>query len=341
MSPKVDVYESGAVRLGNNIVCDGFVEGFNFRVQTHVHDDHMGGFATSKGQQDIYLSSQTFQLLVKEFGADLQYRTNLHKFEQGLEYEIPTGEKLLLLSSNHMLGACQVQVTLDTGFRIGYSGDFGWPVDEVIKVDELVVDSTYGSPMSVREYSQQDAELCLYETVCQRLRHGPVHIKAFRGTIERTLMVLNGGIGVPILASDRLIGEVSVYQKNGLPVGNLIPASSDDGRHAITQRSYIQLYAKGDGFRSEPLVGTSIICSAYYGSRSHPLTVQSDRALAIGLSNHADFRETLDYVKATNATTVITDNTRRHGCELAIAINEHLKGVNARPSTNESPPRWR
>ena len=42
----VDVLASGAVCLGSGVVCDGFAEGFPFRVQTHIHEDHM---ATSTG----------------------------------------------------------------------------------------------------------------------------------------------------------------------------------------------------------------------------------------------------------------------------------------------------
>ena len=45
-----------------------------------------------------------------------------------------------------------------------------------MQVDELVVDSTYGSPASVGGYSQDEAESCLQEIVCQRLQHCPVHV---------------------------------------------------------------------------------------------------------------------------------------------------------------------
>lgn len=57
------------------------------------------------------------------------------------------------------------------------------------------------------------------------------------------------------------------------------------------------------------------------------------------LSNHADFEETLAYVRETGAKRVVTDNTRSHGCELALALNERLSGVEASPSTNRPTPR--
>ena len=45
------------------------------------------------------------------------------------------------------------------------------------------------------------------------------------------------------------------------------------------------------------------------------------------------------YIKATGAKTVVTDNTRNHGIELANSINERLPGIKARPSTNNFRPR--
>ena len=80
--------------------------------------------------------------------------------------------------------------------------------------------------------------------------------------------------------------------------------------------------------------GTSITCSAYMVNTDHPLLQFSERAYRVALSNHADFEGTLAYVEATGAQRVVTDNTRSHGVDLAIAINNRLPGVRAEPSTN-------
>ena len=70
----------------------------------------------------------------------------------------------------------------------------------------------------------------------------------------------------------------------------------------------------------------------------HPLLEFSERAYSIAVSNHADFDDTLAYVEATGARRVVTDNTRNHGIDLAIAINNRLEGVRAEPSTNTPAP---
>lgn len=339
--PTVDVLDSGAVVLGENVVCDGYAPGREFRVQTHIHDDHMGEFDRSKGCQDIFLSPETLSLLIVEYNADLAYRENLLPVSRGEARNLQNGSAVRLLPSNHILGSCQVAVCQPDGRRIGYSGDFGWPLDEVIEVDELVVDSTYGSPRSVRRYTQSEAEARLTEVVRQRLRYGCIHIRAHRGTVERVLQVLGDDLGVPVLASKRLIQEASVYQKHGFAVGTLVPLDSENGKHAMKQRSYVRLYSKGDGFRNELTDGgTTVVCSAFMADTHEPLKAFSDRAYSVALSNHADFHETLEYVKATGAKLVVTDNTRNHGQELAFAIKERLNGVTALVSTNQQLAAW-
>ena len=289
------------------------------------------------------MSPETYELIVAERNADLEYRSNLYRLRRGEQRVLGDGSRLVLLPSNHMLGACQVALELPDGRRLGYSGDFGWPLERVIEVDELVVDSTYGSPRSVRKYTQAEAEACLFVLVCERLRRGPVHIKAHRGTMERVLSVLAGGVSGPVLASKRLIREVEVYRRYGLATDALTPLDTPDGEAALRRRSFVRLYSKGDGGFNEPMAGTSIACSAFMsgrGGHEDPLTMYSESSYCVALSNHADFEETLAYVRATSAKRVVTDNTRNHGWELALAIRDRISGVHTAPSTNGPGPRW-
>ena len=297
----------------------------------------MGDFDKSKGMQDLFMSPETRALLIAERNADLEYRDNLIPVRRDGDYELEDGSRLSLLPSGHMLGSCQVALELPDGVRCGYSGDFAWPLERVPEVDALVVDSTYGSPASVRRYTQEEAESSLLEIVCQRLRHGSVHVNAFRGTIERVLQVLGGNVGVPILVSRGLIREIAVYQKHGFSVEAVKVLDSLEGRAALKERSYVRLYSKGDSFGNELIEGTTVTCSAFMVDTNHPLLEISERAYRVALSNHADFEGTLAYVEATGAKMVVTDNTRNHGCDLAIAINRRL-GMHAEPSTNRPVP---
>lgn len=336
--PRVDVFANGAVTLGEHVVCDGYLPKRAYRVQTHIHEDHMTDFNTSKGEQHFLLSPETYDLLIAERNADLPYRDNFQPVEAGGTQVLSDGSIVELVPSNHILGACQASVTLPSGDRLGYSGDFGWPIGRVIEVDELVVDSTYGSPRSVREYSQEEAEARLWEIVCGKLREGSVHIRAHRGTIERVLHLLGQGTGVPILASARLIRDAEVYRKHGYTICDLVPIGSTPSQEALRCRAYVRVYSKGDGFPNGLTDGTTVVCSAYMCERDNPVMQYSDRSFRVALSNHADFEGTLEYVRATGAKRVVTDNTRNGGYELALALNERIAGVEARPSSNRRSP---
>ena len=77
-------------------------------------------------------------------------------------------------------------------------------MEEAIKVDALVVDSTYGAPEKVRHYSQGDCEEIFVGTVRRLLQEGPIHLVAHRGTLERSLQLLNGEIDAPLVGSWRV-----------------------------------------------------------------------------------------------------------------------------------------
>jgi putative mRNA 3-end processing factor len=334
----VDVAASGAVLLGSSIVCDGFRSDRPVRVQTHVHDDHMADFETSKGFQDLYMSEATRRLLIAEFNADLEVRDNIIPLSHGTVHEC-AGGRLTLLSSGHMLGAVQVMFETGDGRRVGYSGDFHYPLTEVIQVEELVLDSTYGSEQSIRVYSQSEAEIRFLELVLAKLKVGSVHVKAFRGTVERALQILSGKIDVPLLVSDRLMREINVFQEFGCAIGNVRSLTSPDGREILKGRKYIRFYSKGDREPVDLVEGTTIVLSAFMNKTTDPVIEYSERGYSVALSNHADFLETLQYVRATGARLVITDNTRGRGVELARAIRARL-GIDARPSMLKPSRAW-
>lgn len=170
-SSLIDISCNGAIKLGQNVTCDGFVYGYEYRIQTHIHDDHMNRFDSSKHFQTIIMSEATRSLLEVRH-VDISYSINIisHPINGTYEYD---GLMIEFKSSSHMLGAVQVAVTTQAGDRLGYSGDFSWPLEDVIKVESLVVDSTYGSPDAVRHYSQEDANDFFRELVCTKNKEWP------------------------------------------------------------------------------------------------------------------------------------------------------------------------
>ena len=330
---------SGTVNLGPDICCDGFSRHAKARVQTHVHTDHMDGFHTSKGFQDILLSEPTLKLLIAEFNADLKYRTNLRPLEFCKPYQIGSSS-VSFVASQHMLGTVQVLVVLEDGTRLGYSSDFQWPIEEVIKVDALVVDSTYGNPTNVREFTQGECEEQFVDLIHKLLSLGPVYIQAHRGTLQRAMQVLNGTIECPLIGSERLRRELQVYNEYGYTFAPVIDSRSTEGKEAVKNPRHIKIHSTGDQTPTDLNGGSRVTISAFFTRPNEPVTEYSDRAFAVALSNHADFEGTLEYVRRSGAKFVVTDNTRGgKGYNLAIEISRRL-GIDARPSTEVTSNSW-
>ena len=329
-SLQIDISCHGAIKLGKDVTCDGFVDGYKYRVQTHVHSDHMTHFNQSKGFQTIIMSEATRSLLELEH-YDLQIRENVISLpidgthcDQDLRIE--------LKSSSHMLGAVQVAVTTQGGDRLGYSGDFSWPLEDVIKVDSLVVDSTYGSPDSVRRYSQEDANDSFREIVEQRIKSGPIIIKAHRGTLHRALELLNGLVQCPIIASKKKIHEAKVYEEYGYCICPLKELESPDVGRLKKEGPYIELHYVGEQVLYVRGDTTVINLTAFWVHGTNPYVELSDSSYQIAISDHADFNETLEYVRETGAKVVLTDSIHGNNApRLASAITREL-GISARPA---------
>ena len=333
----VNVSPSGAIVLSDELTCDGFVHTAAFRVQTHVHDDHMTGFTNSKGYQTLLMSSATKKLLEFEFNADIAYRENIKDITLGEKFQLNSGT-VTLRESGHMLGAVQVEHELPNGVRVGYSGDFSWPMKDPMQVDILVVDSTYGSPNKVREYSQACAENALIELIRELRKKGPIHIKAHRGTISRALQLISAETDLPILGSKTRCNEAKIYANLGYSISPLIDANSSEGKSAAKD-CHIQVYSKGDQMPVD-YVGSSIILSAFLARPDDPVTEYSKSSWAVALTNHADFEGTLSYIKATGAQQILVDNHRGgHAEELAEQIRLRLSLV-AMASSSESSNEW-
>ena len=327
---RTSITASKAVVLGREVVCDGFHRFTGNRVQTHVHMDHMSDFDRSIGIQYVWTLPATKSLLISERNATLDVRSNFVGLGNGITVEMEHG-KLTLLDSGHMLGSAQVSYEHKDGYRTGYSGDFAWPLEHVIHVDELVLDSTYGSPDSVRKYSQEDAENALGETVVQRVANGPVYIYAWRGTLQRALTVIAGLTQFPIIVAEPQIRELAVYRNYGFDIPAVSVEGSAEANEAIREGRFILLRGRGSRVRMNRPAGYLITLSARMVQGNYPVLVTSPSSCDIAVTDHADFVGTLEYVHHTGAQRVVTDNARGpYGVALALAVSERL-GIDAIP----------
>ncbi len=312
--------------LSPDVICDGFADGVPLRAQSHVHEDHMDYFERSKGLQDILCSRGTRDLLVAEGDQAMAYRTNIKTLGLGEAYVTPSGGTLTLEPSGHMLGATQVCVSHADGYRTGYSSDFRMPLAVPIQVDELVVDSTYGGPSATRPFSPADAQAELVKLFVEAQRRGSVVVRAHRGVLPEALECLAEAIRHPVYMTRGHANDCVVHRQHGALIPDARPVAIAEvaGLVRDSQPSVVCVLL---GHRIDDALteSTTSIAISRAWTASTPSLQVGDRAWHVGLSGHADFEETLEYVKATGASLVLTDNIRGpHGLELAIAVRERL-----------------
>ena len=282
ISDVIDVLGSGAVVLGPDVTCDGFHQTRAVRVQSHIHSDHMADFSTSKSRP-LVMTEPVKDLLSFDH-PDFQFRSNIHTLSTG--ETLGNGSSVISIeAAGHMLGACQVAVQLKDGLKLGYSGDFSWPMDNPILVDALVVDATYGTPSSDRPYDQPSVDEALADLVRERIRLGAIQLAGNPGVIERALMVINmsdAAPQVPILANSRLRARVDVHRKYGWSIGTILDVDESEGRKALKHGRYIRCWHLSEGGRIEGILEGTTITLTKYRARS---VVEKNRGIELSRGN--------------------------------------------------------
>ena len=126
------------------------------------------------------------------------------------------------------MGQLRVYVEMESGVRLGYSGDFQWPSEHIIEeINPLVLDSTNGSPDCVRFFTQDEAQHRLVDLVCSRVKRGPMHIQGYRGTLQRGIQCLSESVDLPLVGSRSLCKQVEVYRRHGYAMRP--PSGREDG----------------------------------------------------------------------------------------------------------------
>jgi Cft2 family RNA processing exonuclease len=306
----IKISSAGAKVLNHLVSCDGFYSDSSYRVQTHAHSDHTKKFASSL-IHTIVATTPTLEILSHQNNIPmLMERPHVHNIgvNDFIEFE---DCKIQFKDAMHMIGSVQVAIEYTNGDCIGYSGDFSaHAINNPINVDYLLVDSTYGHPESVRNFTQDQASQVLIDLIGDNFRLAPIYLKANMGTLQKSLSKINNAFHfLPILITKKELELFNIYNKNGYTLNNLHIDNplKEDIINIKDENKYIKIYSDISELPSDTSDHISIRLSSIFHRNSGILTKHSDNHYTVSISEHADFNETIEYIKNVNPKFVYTD----------------------------------
>jgi putative mRNA 3-end processing factor len=287
---------------------------------SHAHSDHI---SAAKSSKSVIASSETARLLEVAKGIKIKECR-----------EQIAGVKLL--DSGHMLGAKQIRIESNNKGIITYTGDFMLqhavtckPI-EMLETDTLIIDSTYCTP-EIKFDPREEVESAIELWVRRKQSQGIILFGAHRmGKAQELTRLLNMQGIMPF--TTEAIGKInSVYRESGIKL----------------EYSCIEAEAGGAGFGLESAVG--IIETHRLDEIASQISKNTGRrvfrASATGfakffrfntdvqfpLSDHADFRQSLNYIETANPKKILTYGSNSE----VFAQNLSKAGYNAEPFRNE------
>jgi putative mRNA 3-end processing factor len=291
--------------------------GADFDFISHAHSDHV---AAAKSSNAVVSSDQTGQLVECAYGVKAS--------------RIALPGNMRLLDAGHMLGSKQLYIESPSGHRIVYTGDFNLGTNktarpiEVAGCDCLIMDSTYYGP----EFNFGDKALAegkMVEWVKGRLQMGSIIFSAYKMGKAQELISIFNAAGITPIVSEK-VGSISkVYQYNGVDLKyGTIPENRENESNfvGITENrnfsAFSSVLARLQGIP---------VYTAMASGFAKVWKMGTDMQFVI--SDHADFSQSLQYIKATGARQVYTygqssklfaDNLCREGYQ-AEPLPEHKR----------------
>ena len=286
--------------------------GADFDFISHAHSDHI---AAAKSSNSIISSDQTGQLVECAYGVKAN------------RVDLPSNMRML--EAGHMLGSKQLYIEdKKTGVRVIYTGDFNTAPTktakriEVVGCDQLIIDSTYYGP-DFNFGDKAAAEMKMVEWVKGRLEKGPIIFSAYKMGKAQELISIFNEYGISPIVSDK-VGHISrIYQYNGV---RLSYTSLADNAENESNFVWITENRNFSAFSSvlARLEGTPVYTASASGF-AKIWKMGTDMQFVI--SDHSDFSQCLDYIKATGAKEIFTYG---HSSKL-FAENLSKEGYKAEP----------
>jgi putative mRNA 3-end processing factor len=292
----------------------------NIDFVSHAHSDHI---SAAKSSKSVIASTETARLL---------------EVAKGIKIKICSEriDGIRLTDSGHMLGAKQIRIEPNGGGVITYTGDFMLqhavtckPI-EILETDTLIIDSTYCTP-EIKFDPRKEVESAIELWVSRKQPQGIILFGAHRmGKAQELTKLLNMQGIVPF--TTEAIGKInSVYNESGIGL-EYSCAGADEGEPELGWGGAVGIVEthRLDEVASRISKGTGkrVFRASATGFAKF---FRFNTDVQFPLSDHADFRQSLDYIEAAHPKKILTYGSNSE----IFAQNLSRAGYNAEPFRNE------
>jgi putative mRNA 3-end processing factor len=324
----LSVRRSGGIVVeyaGEGVVFDPTSNSVGYPVfVSHAHADHAGAFK----YPDLvkYATEPTYRLLQAFRWRGLD---NWRPITVGGKVSLGDIE-VRVHNAGHILGSAQFEVNTPEG-TVLYSGDFSMGNSYTMKgarpvnCDILVVETTFGAPMFRFPRRDEVAMDMVRWAVMEAIPSG--RVPAFKtdsiGNAQEIIHIFNNKTRAPVVTAKSATGVSDIYRDHGHSL-DYVDARSEEGQELLESGRCVLVAPKGAKLAQENI--DPALASGW-------AVMMRNRGRAFPLSDHADFRELLNFIRGCHPKRVLTF----HGGAMTRGFTDYVRkrlGIDARPLTS-------
>ncbi len=294
-------------------------------IVTHGHADH-----ARPGHDEVWATPQTIEIMNSRYGNGTAKCP--HPIPYGQETMIGP-VRLRFAPAGHILGSAQAVMEYD-GVRVVAAGDYKRRADptcapfEVVPCDVFITEATFGLPVYTHPDDRGEIRKLL-ESV--RLFPDRAHLVGAYGLgkCQRVIALLRReGYNAPIYLHGAMVALCELYEKEGVNLGQLLPATQLDKTNAdgaiILCPPSALLDRWSRRFTTPGGEAITAMCSGWMRVRAR--AKQKGIELPLILSDHCDWPELLQTIREVNPKEVWVT----HGAEEALLYWCEQHGIHAK-----------
>jgi putative mRNA 3-end processing factor len=286
---------------------------------SHAHSDHAAAFKYPERVK--YATHETLKLLEAMSWKRLD---NFKPIKISDKIKLDDIE-VSIHNSGHIIGSVEFEINTPEG-NVLYTGDLGtentFTMDPAtpVECDILVIETTFGSPMFSFP-KRDDLAVEIYKWAVNTVIQG--RIPAFKadsiGNAQEVISILNQYTKLPVITNKSVSKVTDVYRNLGYNL-NSIDAKTVDGRELLDSGKCALITPKG----SKPIRDNLDTALA-----SGWATIIGRNRTAFALSDHADYKNLLGFVRRCKPKRVLTF----HGGNITKDFHKHIKKTLGIPSS--------